>query len=200
MQQFLHVGCGPRYKERTTLGFNRPDWKEIRYDINPLTNPDIVGDVLDLKQVETNSMQAVFSSHNIEHLYPHQVPICLREFHRVLLPYGHLVIVCPNLQKVAKYIAQGQLTTPLYISNTGPISALDILYGHIESVKSGNEYMSHKTGFIKESLLQEVKDAGFESAVAIARPAPYFDLWMVAVKSKVNRAVLRHLAREHFPS
>ena len=70
MQQFLHVGCGPRYKERTTLGFNRPDWKEIRYDINPLTNPDIVGDVLDLKQVETNSMQAVFSSHNIEHLYP----------------------------------------------------------------------------------------------------------------------------------
>ena len=33
MKTFLHVGCGPKHKDRTTCGFNTNHWKELRFDI-----------------------------------------------------------------------------------------------------------------------------------------------------------------------
>ena len=84
MKQFLHVGCGPKHKDRTTAGFNNPDWHELRLDIDESVNPDIVGTMTDMSAVADASVDAVFSSHNIEHLYPHEVPVALAEFKRVL--------------------------------------------------------------------------------------------------------------------
>ena len=71
MQTFLHVGCGPKRKEKTTRGFNTPNWAEIRLDIDPSAAPDITGTMTDMSGVASASVDAVFSSHNIEHLYPH---------------------------------------------------------------------------------------------------------------------------------
>jgi predicted SAM-dependent methyltransferase len=39
-----------------------------------------------MKAVASESVDAIFSSHNIEHLYPHEVPVALAEFIRVLKP------------------------------------------------------------------------------------------------------------------
>lgn len=33
-QTFLHIGCGPKHKDRTTRGFNSDDWIELRFDID----------------------------------------------------------------------------------------------------------------------------------------------------------------------
>ena len=43
---------------------------------------------------------------------------------------GYLLITCPDLKSVAKHVAEDKLLDVLYESPTGPISALDILYGH----------------------------------------------------------------------
>jgi hypothetical protein len=43
-------------------------------------NPDIVGTMTDMSAVADASVDALFSSHNIEHLYPHEVPVALAEF------------------------------------------------------------------------------------------------------------------------
>ncbi len=48
MPTFLHVGCGPKRKDQTTPGFNRPDWQEIRFDIDASVQPDITGTMLDM--------------------------------------------------------------------------------------------------------------------------------------------------------
>ena len=80
MKTFLHVGCGPNYKDKIK-GFNNEMWKEIRFDIDETVNPDIIGTLTDMNSVETGSMDAVYSSHNIEHIYPHEVPIALKEFY-----------------------------------------------------------------------------------------------------------------------
>ncbi|MBV8636432.1 MAG: SAM-dependent methyltransferase, partial [Burkholderiaceae bacterium] len=77
MKTFLHVGCGPKRKENTTRGFNTPEWNEVRFDIDEKARPDIVGTMLDMSGVESGSVDAVFSSHNIEHIYPHEVPVAL---------------------------------------------------------------------------------------------------------------------------
>lgn len=123
MKQFLHVGCGPKHKDRTTAGFNNPDWHELRLDIDESVNPDIVGTMTDISAVADASVDAVFSSHNIEHLYPHEVPVALAEFKRVLKEDGFVVVTCPDLQSVCALIAEDKLTEPAYTSLAGTLQA-----------------------------------------------------------------------------
>lgn len=121
MKTFLHVGCGPKHKDRTTKGFNTPEWLEQRLDIDEQVKPDIVGTMTDMSAVLDASMDAIFSSHNIEHLYPHEVSVALAEFKRVLNPEGFAVITCPDLQSVCALVAQDKLTEPAYTSPAGPL-------------------------------------------------------------------------------
>jgi predicted O-linked N-acetylglucosamine transferase (SPINDLY family)/SAM-dependent methyltransferase len=199
MKTFLHVGCGPQRKDRTTRGFNVPDWKELRLDIDPSVNPDIVGTTLDMSAVADGSMDALFSKHNIEHLYAHEVPLALAEFRRVLKPDGFLVITCPDLQSVCQLIADDKLVEPAYNSPAGPIAPLDILYGLRESLEQGNHYMAHRCGFTEKVLVGTLQEAEFGSVVSGSRAHPYYDLWAVATKSVQSEEELAVLADAHFP-
>lgn len=71
----LHVGCGRKDKSRTTPGFQSRNWKEMRLDIDPSVQPDVVASMTDMTAVADQSVDAIFSSHNLEHLYPHEAPI-----------------------------------------------------------------------------------------------------------------------------
>ena len=113
MKNFLHVGCGKKRKS-DLIGFNNDDWKEIRFDIDEKVNPDIVGTLTDMNSVETASVDAIYSSHNIEHLYPHEVPLALNEFNRVLKDDGIVVLECPDLQQVCEAVANDKLLEPSY--------------------------------------------------------------------------------------
>ena len=99
IKKFLHVGCGQAQKKDTTKVFISDDWDEVRLDIDPSVNPDIIGDILDLNDIKDNSYDAVFSSHNIEHVFMHEVKIALNEFKRVLKDDGFLLICCPDISK-----------------------------------------------------------------------------------------------------
>ena len=70
MKQFLHVGCGPKHKDRTTAGFNNPDWHELRLDIDKSVNPDIVGTMMDMSAV---ALRSRLSMHPAEGTY-HEGP------------------------------------------------------------------------------------------------------------------------------
>lgn len=204
MKTFLHVGCGPLYIDPVTQqskrpkGFDVDNWNELRLDINPAVNPDVVGTMTDMSAVATASVDAIFSSHNIEHLYPHEVPIALAEFKRVLRSDGFVVITCPDLQSVCALVAQGKLTEPAYISPAGPIAPLDILYGHRPPMSQGNLYMSHRCGFTLNVLLGTLESAGFAKVVGNCRPN-YFDLWALACASDVGHEQLLNLAKQYLP-
>ena len=170
---FLHVGCGRKTQRYTP--FAGKDWREIRLDIDASVAPDLVGTMTDLSAVDDQSVDSVFSSHNIEHLYPHDVPTALAEFKRVLKPDGFVLITCPDLQSVCALVAQDKLTEPAYQSSQGPISPIDIIYGHRAAMQAGNLYMAHRCGFTKTVLSATLQVAGFSSLVK-NRPE-HFDLW-----------------------
>lgn len=199
LKTFLHIGCGPKRKDRTTKGFNTQDWREVRLDIDPNVNPDITGTMLDMSEVETASVDAVFSSHNIEHLYPHEVPLALKEFVRVLKPDGFAVITCPDLQSVCALIAEDKLTETAYTSPAGPIAPIDILYGYRPSLAEGNLFMAHRCGFTQKVLTGTLQAHGFVNVASMKRGAPGYDLWALATKQAVEEASLRELAALHFP-
>ena len=165
----LNVGCGPRGRAHRFAGF--ADWQEVRLDIDPAVKPDVVGTMTDMSAVASKSMEAIVSSHNIEHLYPHEVPLALAEFVRVLTDDGMVLITCPDLKSVSARVAQGELASPLYTSAAGPISALDILYGHRDAMAAGNLYMAHRCGFTLQLLADTLRACGFPRTVGIARPA-----------------------------
>ena len=197
MKTFLHVGCGPQNKSHCK-GFNNDNWKEIRLDIDENVNPDIVGTLTDMKLVETGSVDAVYSSHNIEHIFPHEVPIALREFYRVLKEDGIVVITCPDIQSVGEALTQDKLFETLYESPMGPVTAFDILYGHRKTTVDGNIFMVHKGGFTYSTLDTKFKEAGFKMKYGGRRPGA-FDLYIVAFKQKKSEEEVIKIATPFLP-
>ena len=197
MKKFLHVGCGHQNKSQLK-GFNSNDWEEIRFDIDPKVNPDILGTLTDMTLVASESIDAIFSSHNIEHVFPHEVPLVLAEFHRVLRPEGIVVITCPDLQVVCEAVARDKLLEPLYESPAGPISPIDILYGHRGYMEQGNHYMAHKCGFTYSVLGGVFLGAGFKEIFGGRRPAN-FDLWLVAFKADTSSEQAKEIATTFLP-
>ena len=197
MKTFLHVGHGLQNKS-SCFGFNNGNWKEIRLDFDKNVNLDIVGTMTDMKSVETGSVDALYSAHNIEHIYPHQVPIALREFYRVLKEDGMVVITCPDLQSVCEVVVQDKLLEPLYDSPSGPISPIDTMYGHRGFIAQGKEYMAHKGGFTYSVLNSAFYEAGFKIRYGGRRPAAW-DLFIVAFKQDKSDEEIKKIALPFIP-
>jgi tetratricopeptide (TPR) repeat protein len=176
----LHVGCGYYSPNGLHQAFRNDRWVEIRFDINPDVKPDIIGSLTNMQAIENDAVDAIWSSHNIEHLYHHEVAIALSEFLRVLKPGGVVLITLPDIQKVAEHIAAGNLEEPLYSMSTGDaIAAIDILYGWGKSITEGNYYMAHRTAFTVRTLQEKLIAAGFKD-VNVCREQ--FNLWAKAYK------------------
>jgi len=156
--------------------YHSPEWQELRLDIDPAVRPDIIGTIVDMSGVASASVDAVWSSHNIEHVHTHEVPEVLREFLRVLRPGGELLVTTPDLQRTAERIAAGALEEPIFESPSGPISPLDVLYGHLDSVERGNRFMAHHTGFTARTLRARLRDAGFQD-IRVERTVEDHALW-----------------------
>lgn len=171
----------------------------MRLDIDPANEPDIVGTMLDMSAVADFSVDAIYSSHNIEHLYPDEIPTALKEFLRVLTPEGFAVITCPDLQAAAEMIAQDKLLEKAYSSPAGPVTPFDIVYSHRLFTGRDKPYMAHHCGFTLQVLVGMLKASGFASVAGIRRPA-VFDLWVVATKVPVADEKLRDLAGLVLPS
>jgi predicted SAM-dependent methyltransferase len=184
-KRVLHVGCGTYSVERLHSAFRGPNWQEIRVDIDPAVKPDIQASITDLrKHVLDASVDAIFSSHNIEHLYDHEVDSALREFVRVLRPEGFALITCPDLEAIAKLIAAG-IDRVAYESPAGPITPLDMLFGHRRSIQQGNLFMCHRTGFTEERLGKLIVAAGFGEARLLK--GQMYELWALGLMTKANR-------------
>jgi hypothetical protein len=191
----LHVGCGPSRQANMPGAFKTAAWRELRYDIDPRADPDIVGSITDMSVVATGSIPALYNSHVIEHLYAHEVPVALAEFHRVLRPDGFLVLTCPDMQAIAELVAKGQMAEPAYLSAMGPIAPIDMIWGHRESMAAGNLYMAHRSGFTAQSLNDQLRAAGF--ARGLVTRTPGFNLWALATKGDVTDDDLRLLAANY---
>lgn len=124
--------------------------KVVRLDIDPATNPDIVASMTDMGAI--GPFDVVYCCHALEHLYPHEVPRALSEFHRVLSPGGTVVILVPDLQDV--------LPTDDELPDMGGLSGLHLYYGDARLIES-MPYMAHHSGFVEKTLADCMQKAGF---------------------------------------
>ena len=118
-------------------------------DIDPATKPDVVASMTNMGDI--GSFDTVYCSHALEHLYPHEVPIALAEFWRVLKPGGTLVVMVPDLEGVEP--------TERALPGMG-LSGLHLFYGDAARIKDA-PYMAHHCGFVAETLGDALTATGF---------------------------------------
>ena len=152
-----------------------------------------------MKLVETGSVDALYSAYNIDHIYPHEVPIALKEFYRVLKGDGIVVIKCPDLQSVCEAVVKDKLLEPLYDSPVGPISPIDIMFGNRKEIAEGNEYMEKKCGFTYSVLDSAFWEAGFKARYG-GRSQNAWELTVVAFKQKKSEEEIKKIASPFFLS
>ena len=199
MKTLQNVGCGLSNKSQIK-GFNNDNWKEIRLAIDSAVKPDVVGSSTDMSLIETGSVDAVYSSYNLDHIYPHEVPIALKEFYRVLNEDGIAVVKCPDIQTVCELIAQDKLLKLLYESPIGPIYPIDVIYGNRWQIQNGNEYMAKKVGFTYSALNASFAEAGFKARYGGRMPANGGELALVAFKQKKSEEEMKKIANPFLPS
>ncbi len=153
-----------------------PAWldgaEEVRLDIDPDCTPHIVASMTQMGEI--GPYDAIYCSHALEHLYPHQVDQALGEFRRVLKPGGSAMIFVPDLEDVRP------TEEVLYDSPSGPICGRDMYYGLARYVEA-SPHMAHHSGFVRETLKKTLRGAGFE--VAEVRRLSGYNLFALAVKS-----------------
>lgn len=184
----LHVGCGRDSPHKLHPFFRNGDWREVRVDIDMRVRPDIVADISDMSSFRNGCVDAVWTSHSLEHIHDHQVPLALREFRRVLKDDGFVLATMPDLESVAQLIVDGKTEDTAYHSPAGPITPLDILFGHRRSIANGNVFMAHKTGFTQQRLRRLLTDAGFERSIVLRGRS--LDLWAVGLMPAAPRMLL----------
>jgi hypothetical protein len=169
-------------------------------DIDPSLQPDVIGSFTDMSAVPSESVDAVTSSHCIEHLYWHEVRPALEESLRVLKPDGYMMTLCPDLQTAAEMIAQDRLFDVAYNVPNGFVTPFDMVYSHRAFVeaghKAGHTFMEHKSGFTLSVLLRQLSEAGYGACAGVRR---LFQLWVISTKQPCDEARLRRLAAQHFP-
>jgi predicted SAM-dependent methyltransferase len=83
----LHIGCGDRYLP----GF-------MNIDANPRQKIDLWLDVRCGLPFATASVESVYSTHMLEHLFPDELHILLKECVRVLKPGAGIRLIVPSLK------------------------------------------------------------------------------------------------------
>ncbi|HUD65083.1 MAG TPA: methyltransferase domain-containing protein [Candidatus Sulfotelmatobacter sp.] len=160
---FLNAGCGTSNGSRLPRFFR--GWRQIRVDVDPSLEPDLVASVADLSALPDGSVNAVWSAHCIEHLFAYEVPLALAEFRRVLSSQGFACIVVPDLQAIAHWIADDRLHETIYQSAAGPVTAQDMVWGFGPAIANGKTAMAHRCGFTPTVFLEYLKAAGFSEIV-----------------------------------
>ncbi|WP_062119288.1 class I SAM-dependent methyltransferase [Aureimonas sp. AU40] len=176
----LNVGSGPAHPGKLHPAFRWPHWREVRLDVEPKVQPDILASMVDMRHaVADASFDALWSSHNLEHLPSHEVPLALSEFARVLAPRGFALITCPDVEEIARFIVEHGIDEVAYPSASGPVTPLDMLWGHGPSIEAGFGFMTHRTGFTLSRLARLVLESGF-AEVRLSRGR--FALWALCLK------------------
>lgn len=196
MKKVLHVGCGEKKLDSLFPYFLDGTWSEVRLDLDPEVKPDIVASMSNMPMIASGSMSAVFSMHNLEHLHPAEGTAALREFWRVLGADGLAVICTPDLELAAKMIVAGRTHDTAYMSDCGPVTPIDMIYGGVHLTRD-NHFMEHRNGFTAATMLRAIRDAGFKSYAATATRG---NVAGIGVKKTLTNDEMKRLVLAVLPS
>ena len=146
----LHLGCGPKYLP----GF-------VNIDANPLRKIDLWLDVRNGLPYRSESVDSIYSTHVLEHLFPDELKNALCECVRVLKIGGGVRIVVPSLSNAILAYNQKKVA---WFSDQFP--------RHYESL--GGRFSNfifcdgqHRTAFDSDYMREMLSSVGFSEVVEV---------------------------------
>jgi hypothetical protein len=140
----------------------------------------IVNDVMDLQDIEDNSVDEILASHLIEHIHPKEVHNLLRHWRSKLKDGGMIRLEQPDIVKCCinflQYVTSEKES--LYLNN-----GLWGIYGNSE--KQG-DMMGHQWGYHPVSLGQILQSSGFKN---IQEVDPIVKVWGVGIRDFALTAI-----------
>ena len=133
-----------------------PGWEIL--NINPSPHVDHIGNAKDLSQFPDGTFNTIYASHVLEHFdYKGELLSTLKEWHRVLKPFGWLFVSVPDIDVLAKLLLDKKRLT---MSERFHVMRM-IFGGHVDD----HDY--HFTGFNEEFLGHYLFDAGFRAIIKV---------------------------------
>ncbi len=154
----LHIGARTRAEGWQTL------------DIDPGPEVDYVGDCKDLSQFATDSVEAIYASHVLEHLsYQNEILQTLKEWRRVLKPGAPVMISVPDLETLCRLFLDPRVKTD------HRFSFMRMMFG---GQLDAHDY--HRAGLSWEFLGSYLASAGFTDIKRVRN----FDMFDDASRTK----------------
>jgi predicted SAM-dependent methyltransferase len=153
----LIIGCGTQ---------RRPGY--LTLDADPAGSPDFVAALPPLPdEVRAERWDVIEMIHFIEHLFPWDAEVVLRQIFECLNPGGTFVLEQPDLLFAARVLAGVQEPLP----GTAPGQCdMWVLYG---DPTHQNPLFGHRWGYSPETLTEALLAAGFQRENIAVLPAQY---------------------------
>jgi SAM-dependent methyltransferase len=165
----LNVGSGGRGSQMPQIYAN---WDVVWLDLNPTFQPDLLMDARDLGTLEPGQFDAVFSSHCLEHIYPHELRAVIHGMWHVLKADGFVDISVPNIGRLLELVHERglDLDSHVYDSPGGPICVRDMIWGYSRHQEYTHrpELNLHKNGFSQRTLGQLLINSDFPAAYMVS--------------------------------
>jgi predicted SAM-dependent methyltransferase len=146
----LLIGSRTRYPGWTTL------------DLVAGPEVDYVGDCQTLAPFDANSIEALYASHVLEHVPYAELQATLKEWHRVLVPGGKLMVAVPDMNILAQLFVKPE------VNGADKVFIMRMMFGG-----QLDETDFHCIGFDLEILGVHLHMAGFDGI----RRVPSFGLF-----------------------
>ncbi len=130
----LNLGCGQNQRE----GYTNVDIQ----DFGDKSSTDVMS-----LEYSAGTIEEVYMSHLLEHLYHQDAVELLRRIYSWLQLKGKLLISVPDLTLVCRFISQGDSDPILW----------NWLYGADQDLKG----MNHRWGYTRQGLWKELEQIGF---------------------------------------
>lgn len=121
----------------------------LTLDIDEQFAPDIVGDIRNLDNIDTNSVAEIVASHVLEHLDWPDSFLAISEFSRILKSDGLLKIAVPDLDALTKMLLSGD----------SAFHVIGLIYG---VGGRENKFEQHRYGFTSGMLIEILTLLGFD--------------------------------------
>ena len=136
----LLIGSRTRYPGWTTL------------DLVAGPEVDYVGDCQTLTQFDANAVETLYPSHVLEHVPYAEFQATLKEWHRVLMPGGKLMVAVPDMNILAQLFVKPE------VKGADKVFVMRMMFGAQFDVTD-----FHSIGFDLEILGVHLHLAGFEA-------------------------------------
>ncbi|HEY6837204.1 MAG TPA: methyltransferase domain-containing protein [Geobacteraceae bacterium] len=127
-----------------------PGWEVL--NIVPGPHVDHQGNAKDLSRFPEGTFNEIYASHVVEHFdYKDELLAALREWNRVLKPFGRLYVSVPDLDALAALFADRERLTP-----DDRFHVMRMMFGG-----HGDAHDYHLVGLNEEFLREYLRQAGF---------------------------------------